>query len=395
MNSASGTPTIQAYSPQESSSGSPSDRIPRKKRITRVRTGCQTCRNRRVKCGEERPECHNCLRTNYVCPGYPQNHRQKDPGTQLVRNALPSRTEGNLSWSPVDRFFDLRLLQHYIQFSAPTLSLQGIIGRAWAQDVPQLAFGGNQEHLIHSLLAVSAAHLGATNPTDMTALTHAQNHYHKSLPLLGDIKFDEGVHVPATLAAIMLLTWYEALRNSRDNEVIHIQGARNLVRRYHRQLLLTPVGRRLFHLFSRLELSITRTQGMEPRGTNDLDVTQHDAIDPTWLTVSDALDGTTEFELAWMELMRITALIKRIRDRAHLEGSRVGDVGFPDRHEEGDEIQLKLLEWELSLPASFMPVEPPLLLELLDLSILQHLKPIFYVNINIAVAMGSPTSSLS
>jgi hypothetical protein len=226
--------SLDGFSPTDSSVASHRPGSSKKKRITRVRTGCQTCRNRRVKCGEERPECHNCLRTNHVCPAYPQKKlvpsRTRDGviigehetatmltviGSELVRrnreDKLPARTESTLSWSstPVDGFSDLRLLQHYIQYSAPTLSLQGIIGRAWAQDVPQLAFGGNQEHLIHSLLAVSAAHINSKNPMDVNALAQAQLHYHKSLSLLGNIKFDEGVHAPATLAAIMLLTWYE------------------------------------------------------------------------------------------------------------------------------------------------------------------------------------------
>jgi hypothetical protein len=118
-----------------------------------------------------------------------------------------------LSWSstasPTDTFLDLRLLQHYIQFLAPTLSMQGIVGRAWAQEVPQLAFGGSQEHLIHSLLAVSAAHLGSRNLQDKTIMVHADSHYKKSLASLAELGFDEGVHAPSTLAAIMLLTWYE------------------------------------------------------------------------------------------------------------------------------------------------------------------------------------------
>src|SRR5271170_5123427 len=90
-----------------------------------------------------------------------------------------------------------------------------------------------------------------------------------------------------------------------------------------------------------------------------------------------------------LELMRITGLVKKIRDMAHLEFTRVGDFGFPDRHEEGEAIQLKL-EWELSLPASFTLVEAPVLLELLDMPILRFLDLIFYANTNIAVAMGIP-----
>jgi len=43
---------------------------PPKKKITRTRTGCRTCRDRKVKCGEEKPQCLNCQRTNHICPGY-------------------------------------------------------------------------------------------------------------------------------------------------------------------------------------------------------------------------------------------------------------------------------------------------------------------------------------
>lgn len=36
----------------------------------RSRTGCATCRKRRVKCGEERPQCQRCMSSGWSCPGY-------------------------------------------------------------------------------------------------------------------------------------------------------------------------------------------------------------------------------------------------------------------------------------------------------------------------------------
>jgi hypothetical protein len=165
--------------------------------------------------------------------------------------------------------------------------------------------------------------------------------------------------------------------------VVHLQGEKNLVRRYHPQLLGTSIGRRLFLLFQRLELSITRTQTMEPRQQNDSDIPSS-VFDVEWLTISDSLDGTTEFEIAWASLMNISKVAKKLRDRAHVEGTRVGDVGHPNRHEEGEAAQLQLLEWELSLPPSFMTIEPPIPLELFNFP----LEPIFYANTNIAVAMA-------
>jgi hypothetical protein len=72
---------------------------------------------------------------------------------------------------------------------------------------------------------------------------------------------------------------------------------------------------------------------------------------------------------------------------------RTGDKGTPQRKAEGEKIQEKLRIWEESLPASFAPIDPPEMMMILDHSILQHLQPIYYVSLNVAVAMGIPIRS--
>ncbi|KUJ15782.1 uncharacterized protein LY89DRAFT_95884 [Mollisia scopiformis] len=64
----------QASSPSISGQGhgSEGNKNRPKSNITRVRTGCFTCRKRRKKCDERRPICSNCQRTNVVCEGFPQ-----------------------------------------------------------------------------------------------------------------------------------------------------------------------------------------------------------------------------------------------------------------------------------------------------------------------------------
>src|ERR1700761_9327607 len=37
---------------------------------TKSKTGCKTCKIRRVRCGEERPACRRCVATGRVCDGY-------------------------------------------------------------------------------------------------------------------------------------------------------------------------------------------------------------------------------------------------------------------------------------------------------------------------------------
>ncbi|KFY45839.1 hypothetical protein V495_02797 [Pseudogymnoascus sp. VKM F-4514 (FW-929)] len=45
----------------------------------RTKTGCLTCRRRRIKCGEERPTCGNCIKSKRQCEGYNQRVIFKDP----------------------------------------------------------------------------------------------------------------------------------------------------------------------------------------------------------------------------------------------------------------------------------------------------------------------------
>ncbi|KFA66403.1 hypothetical protein S40285_01325, partial [Stachybotrys chlorohalonatus IBT 40285] len=49
----------------------------------RTKTGCLTCRKRKKKCDEQKPECSNCIRGGFLCAGYPP---QRGPGWQKPDN---------------------------------------------------------------------------------------------------------------------------------------------------------------------------------------------------------------------------------------------------------------------------------------------------------------------
>ncbi|KAL0942968.1 C6 zinc finger domain protein [Colletotrichum truncatum] len=55
------------------------ERVIRKRNVTsRDRTGCVTCRARRLKCDEGKPSCNNCIRLNLECGGYVTPIKFKD-----------------------------------------------------------------------------------------------------------------------------------------------------------------------------------------------------------------------------------------------------------------------------------------------------------------------------
>ncbi|RMZ73313.1 C6 finger domain [Pyrenophora seminiperda CCB06] len=72
---------------QPASSAGPGDTSPtalsgsvnNSKMRKRTKTGCLTCRKRRIKCGEERPTCANCIKSKRQCEGYNQRVIFKPP----------------------------------------------------------------------------------------------------------------------------------------------------------------------------------------------------------------------------------------------------------------------------------------------------------------------------
>ncbi|KAJ5273253.1 hypothetical protein N7478_008378 [Penicillium angulare] len=64
----------------ESHSAEPGrNQAPRKHAKKRTKTGCLTCRKRRIKCGEEKPICSNCVKSKRICEGYAQRVVFKNP----------------------------------------------------------------------------------------------------------------------------------------------------------------------------------------------------------------------------------------------------------------------------------------------------------------------------
>ncbi|KAK0106973.1 Maltose acetyltransferase [Cadophora gregata] len=64
----------------------------------RTKTGCMTCRRRKKKCDENRPECNNCLRGGFVCSGYQQ--RGHWPKTEQKQPPIPLQSKTDYENSP-------------------------------------------------------------------------------------------------------------------------------------------------------------------------------------------------------------------------------------------------------------------------------------------------------
>ncbi|KAE8161656.1 hypothetical protein BDV40DRAFT_179994 [Aspergillus tamarii] len=64
---------------QDKEQTAPDDTLAQKVPKRRTKTGCLTCRQRRIKCGEEKPVCKNCIKSKRECKGYAQRLVFKNP----------------------------------------------------------------------------------------------------------------------------------------------------------------------------------------------------------------------------------------------------------------------------------------------------------------------------
>lgn len=87
----------------------------------RTKTGCLTCRKRRIKCGEERPICKNCVKSKRHCEGYNQRVVFKPPQYeyQAIANGAAHIT------FPAGPYIENNLPQHEIPQPAVDPSMYG------------------------------------------------------------------------------------------------------------------------------------------------------------------------------------------------------------------------------------------------------------------------------
>ncbi|CAL3973218.1 unnamed protein product [Diplocarpon coronariae] len=91
----------------------PEKPYPKKRRSApKVRTGCGTCRARRVKCDEAKPFCQRCQRFGAACDGYRPPPKVWTPQRDLIMKSSIKLVSGPLASSPFanieeHRYFDL------------------------------------------------------------------------------------------------------------------------------------------------------------------------------------------------------------------------------------------------------------------------------------------------
>ncbi|KAI9654046.1 MAG: hypothetical protein M1831_005563 [Alyxoria varia] len=211
----------------------------------KVRTGCITCKIRRVKCDEGKPECKRCLNTGRKCDGYSTVETFITGNIRGVKEQSKPISHGHAiilpNPSPNEPYtpLEVRCLEY---FQGSTLkALSGFTeSEFWSRLVLQLS--RSEPVVRHAVLAFSSFHETrekehlSTFP-DHSTLTKqeyqdefALQNYTKSVSLLRKRLSENQQSKTVALVSCILFVCIEFLRGNNDSAIAHLRSGLSILR---------------------------------------------------------------------------------------------------------------------------------------------------------------------
>ncbi|KAH7382086.1 hypothetical protein BKA64DRAFT_607727 [Cadophora sp. MPI-SDFR-AT-0126] len=159
------------------------------------RSGCQGCKQRRIKCDESKPKCGQCLYRKVKCEFL--NTVSQRPASSISSNSAGSSTFRSSATAQILAYLEetdipclglkdlvykqgdgLELIDHFHDTTIPWLA-SSKLQRILQKEGIRLALGA--PYLLHSILAISARHLSFLHPEQKKYEVTATIHYQHAL----------------------------------------------------------------------------------------------------------------------------------------------------------------------------------------------------------------------
>ncbi|KAJ5105414.1 hypothetical protein NUU61_002761 [Penicillium alfredii] len=188
----------------------------------KVRTGCLTCKARKIKCDEGKPACTRCINAGRVCDGY-------SPLKSSVVMPKPV-TPVTAPTSPMEP----RVLEFFFQKSAPQLA--GFLEGGFFQGtVLQLSLA--EPAIRQAIAAIGALH--EQGPFGLQSASSGMNRWPLELPIqlynrairsiIDKAASDPNHSTPVIATASILFTCFECFQGNAAASVAHIQNGIKLL----------------------------------------------------------------------------------------------------------------------------------------------------------------------
>ncbi len=254
------------------SSSVPIVKRPKRRGLPKRKTGCRTCKQRRVKCGEERPFCLRCVKFGVQCDGYGVLENPANlPGRDRKSLILPKPPVKPPLWreNPSTSLFDVEQEYRYFDvfcnktafdilpnFETSALPLREVI----------LQTCESESSIRHAVVALGALDLAAGSLQDFshlsldarkeTPLKHHQNalkQYATAIKEMRLVAANKKQDLKNTLLTCLVILCFEAWNGNQDLAVKQIQTGFRLIRAWRDEVLDERDERRIVALESSVQ----------------------------------------------------------------------------------------------------------------------------------------------
>ncbi|KAI8958805.1 hypothetical protein F5Y11DRAFT_359696 [Daldinia sp. FL1419] len=208
-----------------------------RKGSAKVRTGCLTCKIRKVKCDEGKPHCRRCLSTGRRCDGYVQTAASSDLTWHRPRHLFPG----------IDDVNEKRALQFFCQAAGPSLS-GPMDPYFWTHLV--LQFSHFEPAVRHSVVAISSLYEHIQTRPKKSAHQLVDNkfalsHYNSAIKELKSMNNE-----PLVLLVCILFICIEFLQDNQGAAIQHCKHGVHILKKAEvafpwTKEYLSPIFRRL------------------------------------------------------------------------------------------------------------------------------------------------------
>jgi len=247
---------LQLRSGSPASSQIPVEDAPRRR--SKVKTGCYTCKYRRVKCDEAKPWCQRCIKFGVDCDGYPAPKGPPRVSKHLKprdhRAIAPLARQTVICYMQPARLFEDeqegRCFRIYCEEMAH--QIKGPFKTSlWNQLIPQVSEG--EPFIRHAIIALGAMKKithGPDNaggdfqlrPSNASDFFYALRQYEKALQGMRQNIADGKKDIQKALIACILVFCFETLTNKMNNAVINAESGLILLHSWMRENLPNHAG---------------------------------------------------------------------------------------------------------------------------------------------------------
>ncbi|KAL2072035.1 hypothetical protein VTL71DRAFT_11378 [Oculimacula yallundae] len=320
---------LQVQSGSSSSQVPVAQNAPRRQFKTKSKTGCYTCKFRRVKCDEAKPQCNRCIKFGVDCDGYPapkgpprisKDVRSRDGQSK----ALLPRPSVVYDFQPARLFEDEqegRCFRIYTEEMAH--QIKGPFKTAlWNQLIPQVSEA--EPFIRHAIIALGAMKKITHGPDNATGdfqlrATNAQDYsyalrqYEKALQGMRKTIADGRKDIQKALIACILVFCFETLTNKMNNAVVNAESGllllhswmreshANQLESYSKKLLDHRIDEDLMVAFSTLDLQLLFFRDGRPRKTHEYVIK---SLNLSIAQLPSEFDSLKSAHQSWMLIMR-------------------------------------------------------------------------------------------